>query len=106
MSVKKYLIGVNTNWCGMDTSYAAICEEDKIDFLESLATNLAYDNFYAYGCDQLLLDEICEDSDNPTDEELEELYSIESDKYGYNIEEFEGSNEEFNEYELIFTCLE
>lgn len=96
--MKRYLIHVTTNWCGMDQDYPAIAKDESD--LDEIASDLALDNFNGFG----LWTEVAEseglDPDEMTSDEWDEFIEGQNvwDYCGYSIEEFEGSEEEWNEY--------
>lgn len=91
----RFLITITTAWCGMDQTYAAIANTE--DELKYVAENAAYDNFVEFDC----LAQIMEDEDIDEDAAIE----IESEYYGYFIEEWDETSpeEEWDWYELIYT---
>lgn len=44
--IKRFIITVSTNWCGMDEEYAAVAEH--AEDLHDVAEELAYANFLSY----------------------------------------------------------
>lgn len=44
--MKRYLIHVTTNWCGMDQDYPAIAKDESD--LDEIASDLALDNFNGF----------------------------------------------------------
>lgn len=96
--MKRFLIHVNTNWCGMDNTFRATAnsEEDLYD----LAEQLAYDNFESYNLWEEIVREEGYDPDEMTEADWNKLYDEvdESNYYGFNIEEFTGDDEEWEEY--------
>lgn len=100
--MKKYLIHVSTNWCGMNNSYA-IETDSKIEDLQHIAQELAFDNFSSFGCDALVMEELFPEveEEDYTNEMWDAYNEVEGEYYSYNIEEFEGSDEEFDEYDKI-----
>lgn len=94
----KYLIHVSTNWCGMDDTYRA--QADSEEDLYDLAEQLAYDNFESYN----LWDEIAKEHgyepDEMSENDWDNLYNNidEACYYDFSIEEFNGDDEEWNEY--------
>lgn len=97
-NLKRFLIHCSTAWCGMDNTFRAIAnnEEDLYD----LAEELAYDNFESYDLWEEVAKEEGYDPETMTEEEWDILRD-ETDKfnyYGYNIEEFTGSEEEWEDY--------
>ena len=83
--MKRFLIHVDTNWCGEEDTFRAVAESE-IE-LWDIAEQLAYDNFYSFGHDQ----DIAEDWDEMWSRIDETAY------YSFSIEECE-DDEEWNEY--------
>jgi hypothetical protein len=92
--MKRFLIHVTTEWCGMDQDYAAIAK--TAEELEFIAEELAYENFTDFNC----LAQIMEDENISEDEAI----NIESQYYGYYIDEWDESrpSEEWNWFELVY----
>lgn len=95
--MKRFLIHVDTNWCGEEDTFRAVAESE-IE-LWDIAEQLAYDNFYSFGHDQDIAEEEGYDPDEMTDEDWDEMRSRidETDYYSFSIEECE-DDEEWNEY--------
>lgn len=53
--MKRFLIHVDTNWCGEEDTFRAVAESE-IE-LWDIAEQLAYDNFYSFGHDQDIAEE-------------------------------------------------
>lgn len=85
--MKKFIIRVTTNWCGMDQEYAA--KAKKEEDLYCLAEDLAYSNFSDFCCRDDIYVEYDKDPDEMTLEEIEEFWQEvnEEDYYGWSIEE-------------------
>lgn len=96
--MKRFLIHVSTNWCRMDNTFRAIAESE-LDLYDT-AGYLAYDNFQSYGCDSDIAEEEGYDPDEMEDSDWDKLWKTvdESQYYGFTIEEFEGTDEEWEEY--------
>ena len=101
--MKRYLIHVYTNWCGMDNFYS-LETDSEIHELHDDVQLIAYENFQSFGCDEYVMEELFPgvSSEDYTDEMWDIYNDSESEYYSYDIEEFEGSDEEFNEYESIW----
>lgn len=97
--MKRFLIHVSTNWCGMNDTFRAIAENDYE--LDKIADQLAYENFRSYCSDEDIAEECGYDPEKMTDEDWDELWeqTDESDYYSYSIEEFQDNEEEWNSYE-------
>ena len=72
--MKRFLIHVDTNWCGEEDTFRAVAESE-IE-LWDIAEQLAYDNFYSFGHDQDIAEE-CED-DEEWNEYSGEIYGKDS----------------------------
>lgn len=92
--MKRYLIHCQTIWCGCYDDYAAEAENEF--YLDDIAEELAYNTFLKYGCEEDMIEDAGFDPDTITDEELESI--DEADYYWYDIEEFEGTDEEWESY--------
>ncbi len=98
--MKKWLIKVDTNWAGTDKDYVAIAETEYE--LWPIAEEKAYENFIDVNGMDMILDELFPDQEEYTDEMFEEATTLESEYYDAFIEEFNGTDEQFNQYELIY----
>lgn len=95
--MKRFLIHVKTNWCGMDNTFHAMAENEYD--LNEIANQLAYENFQSYSCDNDIAEEFGYDPDNMKDEDWDELWeNVDERDYYYDIEEFNGDDEEWEEY--------
>ena len=65
--MKRFLIHVDTNWCGEEDTFRAVAESE-IE-LWDIAEQLAYDNFYSFGHDQDIAEEEGYDPDEMTGED-------------------------------------
>lgn len=70
--MKRFLIHVDTNWCGEEDTFRAVAESE-IE-LWDIAEQLAYDNFYSFGHDQDIAEEEGYDPDEMTDEDWDEMW--------------------------------
>lgn len=88
-----------TGWCGMDDTFRAMAENDYE--LDEIANQLAYENFQFYDCENDIAEEFGYDPDDMEDEDWDKLWeqTSEGDYYHYTIEEFEGDDEEWEEYD-------
>lgn len=88
--MKRFLIHVSTNWCGMDDTFRAVA--DNKFSLYDIGEQLAYDNFDSYGCYTLIAEEWGYDPDEMEEADWDELWekTEEADYYSFYIEEFEG----------------
>lgn len=104
--IKKYLVTVQTNWCGEDNTYSAIVDDDKFTEFETYCNNLAYENFQDYGGFEAMMEDLFDydpDREEWSDEELREGYAEEPNYYSYTIEEFdEDGEEEWEWYNLVW----
>ena len=96
--MKRFLIHVSTNWCGMDNTFRAMAESE--DDLYEIAGQLAYENFQSYGYEDDIAEEEGYNPDEMEDSDWNKLWETvdESQYYGFNIEEFEGGDKEWEEY--------
>lgn len=96
--MKRFLIHVSTEWCGMDDTFRAMAENDYE--LEEIADQLAYENFQSYSCERDIAEEFGYDPDDMEDEDWDKLWeqTSESDYYSHTIEEFVGDDEEWSSY--------
>lgn len=78
--MKGFLIHVSTNWCGMDDTFRAVA--DNKFSLYDIGEQLAYD------------------PDEMEEADWDELWekTEEADYYSFYIEEFEGDEEEWEDY--------
>lgn len=97
VNLKRFVIHVSTNWCGMDQEYPAVAESESA--IWDLAEQLAYDNFQSYDLWVDIAAEYGYDTDEMTDEDWDTLQSEvdEAEYYSSNIEEFNGDEEEWND---------
>lgn len=96
--MKKFLILCDTAWCGTEATYRA--EANSELELSDIAEQLAYDNFQQYGYDSYILEDEGYNPDEMSQEELDEVWSHidETEYYWSNIEEFYGTDEEWEDY--------
>jgi hypothetical protein len=96
--MKRYLIHCETAWCGCYDWYSAEAESEFE--LEDIAEQLAYETFQTYCSTDDILEAEGYNSDELSDEKIDAIMADldESSYYWYNIEEFEGSDEEFESY--------
>lgn len=105
MSTKNYLVEIFTNWCGEDHTYSAICDDGHMDELEGIANLTSYDNFVDFDGFDGMMNELFPNHDSDEDwddDELGEGYNQEAEYYGYRIDEYEGSDEDWNDYDLLY----
>lgn len=95
--MKRFLIHVSTNWSGMDDIFRAMAENELE--LNEIANQLAYGNFQSYECEDYIAEEGY-DSDKMKGSDWYKLWEMvdESQYYNFTIEEFEGNDEEWEEY--------
>lgn len=100
---KKFIIKVDTNWCGEDNSFAAIAEKESE--LYDITDELSFSNFSDFGGITAIAEELF-GTDDPSDEQLEEIYKVETEYYSSEIEEWdEEQHGEFESYELVYGSL-
>ena len=101
--MKKFIIKVDTYWCGTEGYYSTVAES-AVD-LEELAQQLAYENLHSFDYIEWIAQDLFSDYDEITDEMMEEIYESEGNYCSYIIVEVDEGDEdqmqEFNEYELI-----
>lgn len=87
-NMKRFLITVSTNWCGMDQEYAAMAESEWD--LEDIAEQLAYDNFLDYDLWRDIAEDNGYDPDEMTNEEWDDFQMSVDESFYYNhtIDEF------------------
>lgn len=100
--MKRFLIEVNTAWCGEDNTYAAYAETES-ELWETVDT-AAYDNFMSFHCPENILKELFPDVEEYTDEMRTEAAEEEGNYYSGTIIEWDESRpeEEWEWYELIY----
>lgn len=96
--MKRFLIHVETEWVGTDETYRA--EAESREDLYEIAEQLALENFLACGFEETIAEEHNYDPDMMTDSDWDKLWDIvdESEYYSWTIEEFKGTDEEWEEY--------
>ena len=103
--LNKYLVKVETNWCGEDNTYSAIVDDERWLEFEGFCQDLSYTNFSDYSGFDGVLEDLFPDheyGEEYSDEEIEEAYQEEPNYYSYTIEPFEGDDEEWNWYDLVW----
>lgn len=103
---KKFLIHLETNWCGEWADYVAIAE-DESELLD-LADRLAYENFESFDgfnavCEDMFGDPN-EETGEYTDEQIAEAEQNEGSYYSFEITEWNKEDDEWDWYELIYDC--
>jgi len=83
MTIKKYLVHTDTEWCGEWMDYSAYCDDEHYDEMEQIVGLQAYDTYHDF---------------RDFDEEESD------DDYNYTITEFEGDDADFDLYEIIYDC--
>lgn len=102
--MKKVIITVDTNWCGMKQEYASILPDDyeTNEEVQSFLQSLAYDNFENYGCSEYVLEDMF-DYDYDLEEETGDGYTVdqydeaakgESDYYDWSVDEINEDDED------------
>lgn len=100
--MKRWIITVSTDWCGEENSYRIEAESES-DIYE-LADELAYDNWEQYCHLTDIAEELNYDVENMTEEDWDDVWDqiYENPSWYSSIEEFEGSEEEWNNYEPAY----
>lgn len=101
--MKRFLIHVDTNWCGEEDTFRAVAESE-IE-LWDIAEQLAYDNFYSFGHDQDIAEEEGYDPDEMTDEDWDEMCIAEK-SMGRTVDITTLPNHINNEHVHIFRWLD
>jgi hypothetical protein len=108
METKRFIVHLETNWCGEGREFSAIAEEES-DIWE-YANQQAYENFESFDGFTSMMSDLFEEPEGEdgeySEEQLEEGYSQEPGYYSYTIEEFTGDEEEWGWYDLEFDCTE
>lgn len=96
--MKRFLIKVGTDWCGMDDIFRA--QADKEEDLTDLIQELAYDNAESYGISRYIAAANDFDYETMDESDWDHLWAEvdESDYYYGHAEEFEGTEEEWDDY--------
>ena len=97
--MKKFLIYVSTDWCGEENSYRTEAESEYD--IEYLADEIAFDNWSQYNHVQDVAEELGYDIESMDDTDWDNLWDqvYENPSWYSFIEEFEGTEEEWNSYE-------
>lgn len=97
--MKKFLITVSTDWCGENQSYRIEAESEHD--IEELAEEIAYDNWEQYDHLEDIAEELGYDVENMTDVDWDYVWdqAYQNPSWYSSIEEFEGTEEEWNRYE-------
>lgn len=100
--MKKFLITVSTDWCGEEQSYR-IEAESEYD-IEDLAEEIAYDNWEQFNHISDIAEELGYDIENMDELDWDKVWDSVYENPGWysNIEEFEGTEEEWNSYEPAY----
>ncbi len=95
--MKRFVINLDTNWCGESGSFRVVAE--NAEELEQLGYELAYENLQSYGHDYDMAENEGYEIADMTDDDWDKFYEnlSYSDYCDYSIEEFEGSDEEWEE---------
>lgn len=101
MSFKKYILHVETYWCGEDNDYAIIADENSD--IDNFCQDVAYNNFMEYsGFDEVLNTLFPEQDGIYTEEQIDEANDVEGEYYSWTLEEFDENGEsKWEWYELI-----
>lgn len=95
--MKRFLIHVSTNWCGMDAIYRGVADSE--DDLDDIAWELAYENFESYEGVNLMAEDNGYDPETMENDDWDKLYEevSECDYYNGYVEPFTGTDEEWEE---------
>lgn len=95
--MKRFLINVDTEWPGTEAIFRA--EAEDFNELHEIAYQLAYENFQSCGLEDEIAYENGYNPEEMTDEDWVKLWKqIDESVYYYNIEEFQGDENEWNSY--------
>lgn len=96
--MKRFLINVSTDWCGEENQFRAVAE--NAEELEELGYELACDNLESYGHDSDMAEYLGYNLEEMNDVDWNDFYNeySPSDFCDYSIEEFTGTDEEWEEY--------
>lgn len=99
--MKKWIITVSTDWCGMENIYKIEAESETE--LEELADQIAIDNWESYSCLDLVAEELDYDTDNLSAEDWDKVWdeANQNPSWHYTIEEFTGTEEEWDQIEHV-----
>lgn len=104
---KKYILRVETNWCGEWNEYGVIIKDDEnINDYSELFEQTAYENFQSFDGHNAILEELYPDVEEFTDEMHSAANSCEGDYYEWNIEKFEDSEEDWEDYDILLNTTE
>jgi len=104
--MKKFIIEVYTNWCGEEETFTAIAPDDFDEGLNNAAAETAYENFIQFNGREEILRELFPDEEEYTDEMENEVNAVESEYFGYSIQEVDDTFEYWEEHELIYDASE
>lgn len=88
--MKKFIITVDTPWCGTGQIYKAIAEQESD--LWDAAGEAAYENFQSYNFDDEIFADLGYDMEDLSEERIAEIWETEVDEsqyYDWNIEEYD-----------------
>lgn len=95
--MKRFLINVDTAWPETNATFRA--EAEDFNELHEIASRLAYKNFKSHGLEDEVAYENGYNPEEMTDEDWFELWKqIDESDYYYNIEEFQGDENEWDSY--------
>lgn len=99
--MKKFIITVNIDWCGVSESYGAIAvtEEKLLDIVD----DLAYENFLEFDGLNLVLSELYPEAEEYTSEMEEHASDVSADYYTGSIEEYDPDiHGDFEDYDIVY----
>lgn len=101
MSFKKYILHVETAWCGEYNDYGIIKDENSD--ISSFCEMTAYDNFNDFGGHDAILETLFPDEEEYTEEQVEQADAVENEYYSWSLDEFdENGDSEWEWYEVIY----
>lgn len=99
--MKRFIINVITNWCGMNQDYAAYAEKESD--LREIAQELAENNYESYNLDNDVAESNGYNPEEMTDGDWDRLWEDvdRNDYFDYYIDEFSGSDKDWEMYDLV-----
>lgn len=101
---KKFIITVDTEWCGMKNQFGAFAEDESE--LWEVADRLAFENFHEYAGIGYIANELFPDvgESDLTVDQWDEIAEVETEYYSSNIREVEDDNdaELFDNLEIVY----
>jgi len=103
MKYNKYVLTINTAWTGHDESYSFIAKDgDDICFI---ADDLSAINFNDHDGLGRIAEEMFPNVKELSEEQWEQVYEVDFEYYGWIVDLFEGTNDDWNNLELIYDAI-